>query len=115
MISKAPKLLFYYSICEIISNDSIYQAEEEWGWSISTGCPKKMVIQKGFEFLTLEGVFLGVKNNSKNFGNKKILGCLAKFWVNGPCFIENLTIFLSFYDLVELIGESQKYVLIGSD
>ena len=33
-------------------------------------------------------------------GTKKILGCLAKFWVNGPCFIENLTIFLSFYDLV---------------
>ena len=32
---------------------------------------KKMVIQKVFEFLTLGGVFLGVKNNSKNFGNKK--------------------------------------------
>ena len=43
------------------------------------GVPKKMVIRKGFEFLTLGGVFLGVKNNSKNFGNKKILGCLAKF------------------------------------
>ena len=25
-----------------------------------------------FEFLTLGGVFLGVKNDSKNFGNKKI-------------------------------------------
>ena len=25
-----------------------------------------------FEFLGLGGVFLGVKNNSKNFGNKKI-------------------------------------------
>ena len=43
------------------------------------GVPKKMVIWKGFEFLTLGGVFLGVKNNSKNFGNKKILGCSAKF------------------------------------
>ena len=30
-----------------------------------------MVIREGFEFLTLEGVFLGVKNISKNFGNKK--------------------------------------------
>ena len=33
---------------------------------------KKMVTRKGFEFFTLGGVFLGVKNNSKNFGNKKI-------------------------------------------
>ena len=40
---------------------------------------QKMVIWKGFEFLTLGGGFLGVKNNSKNFGNKNILGCLAKF------------------------------------
>ena len=38
---------------------------------ILQGVPKKMVIRKGFEFLTLGGVFLGVKNNSKNFGNKK--------------------------------------------
>ena len=30
-----------------------------------------MVIWKGFEFLTLGGVFLGGKNNSKNFGNKQ--------------------------------------------
>ena len=43
------------------------------------GVPKKMVIRKSFEFLTLGGVFLGVKNNSKNFGNKKMLGCLATF------------------------------------
>ena len=66
----------------------------------TTGCPKKMVIRKGFEFLTLGGVFLGVKNNSKNFGNKKILGCLAKFWVKGPCFIENIPIFFNFHDFV---------------
>ena len=36
------------------------------------GVPKKMSLLSGFEFLTLGGVFLGVKNNSKNFGNKKI-------------------------------------------
>ena len=30
-----------------------------------------MVIFSGFEFLTLGGVFLGVKDNSKNSGNKK--------------------------------------------
>ena len=40
--------------------------------TIIQGVPKKMVIRKGFELLTLGGVFLGVKNNSKNFGNKKI-------------------------------------------
>ena len=33
----------------------------------STGCPKKMVIMSGFEFLTFKGVFFGVKNNAKNF------------------------------------------------
>ena len=31
------------------------------------GVPKKMVILSGFEFLTLGGVFIGVKNNSKKF------------------------------------------------
>ena len=28
---------------------------------------QKMVIMSGFEYLALAGVFLGVKNNSKNF------------------------------------------------
>ena len=32
-----------------------------------------MVILSGFEFLTLGGVFLGVKNNSKNKKMQKIL------------------------------------------
>ena len=39
------------------------------------GVPKKIVILSGFEFLTLGGVFLGVKNNSKNFL------FYEKFWV----------------------------------
>ena len=30
-----------------------------------------MVILSGYEFLTLGGLFLGVKNNSKNSGTKK--------------------------------------------
>ena len=47
------------------------------------GVPKKMWFKLIFEFLTMGRVFLGVKNNSKNFGNKKIVGCLAKFGVNG--------------------------------
>ena len=45
----------------------------------STGCPKKIRLKAIFEFLSLGREFLGVRNNSKNFGNKKILGCLAKF------------------------------------
>ena len=46
---------------------------------VSTRCPKNMLLLSGFEFLTFGGVFLGVKNNPKNFGNQKILSCLAKF------------------------------------
>ena len=42
------------------------------------GVPKKMWFKPVYEFLTLEGVFLGVKNNSKNFGNKKNIGLLSK-------------------------------------
>ena len=36
------------------------------------GVPKKMWFKLIFEFLTMGRVFLGVKNNSKNFGNKKL-------------------------------------------
>ena len=35
-----------------------------------TGRPKKMLLLSSFDFLTLGGVLLGVKNNSRNFGNK---------------------------------------------
>ena len=45
---------------------------------IATGCPKKMSLLLGFEFLTLGGVFLGVKKNSKNFGNNKNIGLFSK-------------------------------------
>ena len=33
---------------------------------------KEIIFKLIFEFLSLGGVFLGVKNYSKNFGNKKI-------------------------------------------
>ena len=48
------------------------------GISYVQGVPKRMWFKPIFEFLTLDLV-LGEKSNSKNFGNKKILGCLAKF------------------------------------
>ena len=35
------------------------------------GVPKKIGLLSSFEFLGLGGVFLGVENNTKNFGNKK--------------------------------------------
>ena len=44
----------------------------------STGCPKKIGILSRFEFLYLGGVFLGVKNISKNFGNQKYIGLYSK-------------------------------------
>ena len=34
------------------------------------GVLKRIGLLSSFEFLGLGGVFLGVKNNSKNFGNK---------------------------------------------
>ena len=66
----------------------------------TTGWPKKNGDSERFWVCDLGRVFLGVKNNSENFGNKKILGCLAKFRVNGPCFVQNLPFFLSFYNFV---------------
>ena len=68
---------------------------ENWKWEIenifcivcelkesenhhSKGCPKKITFKLIFEFLGLEGVFLGVKNNSKNVGNKKNIRLLIK-------------------------------------
>ena len=46
---------------------------------IIQGVPKKVSVKPIFKFQTLGGVFFGVKNNSKNFGNKDIVGSLAKF------------------------------------
>ena len=44
----------------------------------STGCPKKIGLLSIFEFLGLGGVYLDVKINSKNFGNKKNIRLLSK-------------------------------------
>ena len=51
------------------------------------GVPKKIILKLIFEFLSLGGVFLGVKHNSKNFGNKKNIRLLSKILVTEPCFI----------------------------
>ena len=39
---------------------------------------QKLHLLSSFEFLTLGGVFTGVKNNSKNFGNKKNIRLFSK-------------------------------------
>ena len=44
-----------------------------------------MHILSSFEFLTLEGVFVEIKNNYKNIRNKNIFCCFAKFSVNEYC------------------------------
>ena len=74
------------------------------------GVPKRMLLLSGFEFLTFGGVFLGVKNNPKNFGNQKILGCLAKIWIKGHSLIQNLPIFFNFHDFDSLIMLMSKIV-----
>ena len=54
------------------------------------GIPKKMVILSGFEFLTLGGVFLGVKNNSKNSGTKKDIRLFSKILSKWTLFIKKM-------------------------
>ena len=50
---------------------------------ILQGVPKKIGILSSFEFLELGGVFLGIKNNSNNFGNKnnsRFFGKILRKW-----------------------------------
>ena len=71
-------------------------------WVNLQGVPKKMVIRKGFEFLTLGGVFLGVKNNSKNFGNKKNIRLFSKILSKWTLFIRKMQKFWCFYELLTM-------------
>ena len=45
---------------------------------ILQGVPKRIGLLSSFEFLGLGGVFLGVKNNSKDSGTKKNIGSYTK-------------------------------------
>ena len=64
--------------------------------------PKLTVVKPIFEFLTLGGVFLGVKNNSKNFGNKKNIRLLSKILSKLTLFIRKVQKFWCFYDLIAM-------------
>ena len=61
-----------------------------------------MVILSGFEFLTLGGVFLGVKNNSKNSGTKKNIWLFSKILSKGTLFIKKMQKILCFYELMDM-------------
>ena len=66
------------------------------------GVPKKMSVKPNLEFLTLGRVFLGVKNNSKNFGNKKIIRLLSKILSKLTLFIRKMQKFWCFYELIAM-------------
>ena len=66
------------------------------------GVPKKMWFKPIFEFLTLGGVFLWVKNNSKNFGNKKNIRLLSKILSKLTLFIRKMQKFWCFYELIAM-------------
>ena len=62
-----------------------------------------MVIMSGFGFLTLGGVFLGVKNNSKNSGNKKDIRLFSKILSKWTLFIKKMQKILCFYELMAML------------
>ena len=57
------------------------------------GVPKKIGFLSSFEFLGSGGVFLGVKNNSKNFGNKKNIVLFSKI-------LSKCTLFYSKFSII---------------
>ena len=64
---------------------------------------KKMGILSGFEFLTLEGVSLGVKNNYKNSGNQKNIRLFSKILSKWTLFIKKMQKILCFYELMAML------------
>ena len=71
--------------------------------NILQGVPKKMVIWKDFEFLTLGWVFLGVKNNSKNFGNQKNIWLFSKILSKWTFSVRKMQKILCFYKFMVLL------------
>ena len=64
--------------------------------NVLQGVPKKIQFKPIFEFLTFGGVFLGVKNNFKNFGNKKNIRLFSKILSKWTLFCSKSSIFLEF-------------------
>ena len=57
---------------------------------IIQGVPKKVSVKPTLEFQNLGGVFLGVKNNSKNFENKKNSRLFSKILSKWTLFVIKL-------------------------
>ena len=72
-------------------------------WCHLQGVPKKIGILSSFEFLGLGEVFLGVKNNSKNFGNKKNIGLLSKILSKLTLFIRKMQKCWCFYEFMAML------------
>ena len=62
--------------------------------------PKKIWFKLIFEFLTMGRVFLGVKNNSKNFGNKKNIRLFSKILSKWTLFYSKSSDLFNLYDFV---------------
>ena len=63
------------------------------------GVPKKITFKHIIQFLSLGGVFLGVKNNSDNFGNQKNIRLLSKILSKQTLFIRKMQKFWCFFEL----------------
>ena len=72
------------------------------------GVPKKMWSKLIFEFFTMGRVFLGVKNNSKNFGNKKNIRLLSKILSKLTLFLRKMQKFWCFYELIAMSRMEKK-------
>ena len=86
--SKTKKLAYKTFFWDTLQASNIFFSPNVFGSILIQGVPKKVSVKPIFEFETLGGVFLGVKNNSKNFGNKKNIRLLSKI-------LSKLTLFIS--------------------
>jgi len=69
---------------------------------------KTVIFKLIFAFLSLGGVFLGVKNNSKNFGNKKNIGLLSKILSKLTLFNGKIQKCWCFYKFIAMIRMEKK-------
>ena len=70
-----------------------------WFWENLT--QYQITLLSIFVFLGLGGVFLGVKNNSKNFGNKKNIGLFSKILSKWTLFYSKSSDLFNLYDFVQ--------------
>ena len=67
------------------------------------GVPKKIGLLSSVEFLGWGGVFLGVKNYSKNSGTQKNIGSYSKILSKWAFFIRKMKKILPFYELMAML------------